>query len=192
MSAKDLSYNDIAKYFACPLYEACIYLKIEKHLLKERLTELGIKKWPYRKYQKKDLKKPEGMFVTFEVDLNTSPKLPPLSPKISTPDSSPKFEPLRKNFTHSPDSSPQNVLLSKGFERISVNSPKQGYMDKSPRLSPKNMILEKNPFQQPYQNKPSTWINLPDISSMDEDKKPVSRPGDRISINNLVTYDDKW
>jgi hypothetical protein len=184
--AKHLTYDEISKYFACPLYEACIYLKVEKHHLKERLTELGIKKWPYRKYQKKDLKKPEGMFVTFEIDLGNSPKNEPLLAKGPSPQSSPKFEPLRKQYSVSPSSSPQTQLLTKNFEMIGIGSPPPQTMSKtfgtnSPHSSPKSNLLEKSSQYNVKLPSPNTWLNIPDFSS--EEKK---KPRDRMSIHNLI------
>eukprot|EP01080_Neovahlkampfia_damariscottae_P000751 gene751-9003_t len=64
--AKDLSYEEISKYFSCPIHQACIYLKVERTDLKQRCEELKIKKWPYRQYQRKKVKPPSGMFDSFQ------------------------------------------------------------------------------------------------------------------------------
>ena len=63
--AKDLSYEEISKYFSCPIHQACIYLKVERTDLKRRCEELQIKKWPYRQYQRKNVQPPSGMFDSF-------------------------------------------------------------------------------------------------------------------------------
>lgn len=153
-SAKNLSLEEISKYFSCPLYEACIYLNVEKADLKVRMLELGIKKWPYRKYQKKDLKKPEGMFLSFEIDGNSSPKKDPLNKYSSlTPDSSPKYPILSKERPPivSPTESPKSLLLSKNLENFHF-SPKSMPLQKalktsgnqSPKGSPNNFLVQKD------------------------------------------------
>jgi hypothetical protein len=69
-NAKDLTYEEISKYFSCPIHQACIYLKVERNDLKKRCEELKIKKWPYRQYQRKKIEPPQGMFstITFDTD----------------------------------------------------------------------------------------------------------------------------
>jgi hypothetical protein len=75
-SAKELTYEEISKYFSCPIHQACIYLKVERNDLKKRCEELKIKKWPYRQYQRKKVEPPQGMFSTITFDIETdSPRL---------------------------------------------------------------------------------------------------------------------
>lgn len=172
-SAKNLTLDEISKYFSCPLYEACIYLNVEKGDLKVRMLELGVKKWPYRKYQKKDLKKPEGMFLSFEIDGNSSPKREPLNKYSLTPESSPKYPLLSKDrptpSLTSPTESPKSQLLTKSIENFHF-SPKSMPMSKalktsenqSPKGSPNNFLVQKKDEEQKKNLERISILNLCD------------------------------